>query len=146
MATLEQAIMLATQAHQGQVDKAGAPYILHPLRLMLRMRSETAMIVAVLHDVIEDTPYTLDDLRAAGYAHEVVAALDCLTRRDGESYAEFIARLQPNDLARAVKLADLEDNMDLSRIADPQPRDLERLHKYRHAWEQLRAADALPYD
>lgn len=137
MANLEQAILLAVQAHQDQQDKAGAPYILHALRVMLRMQSDLAMIVAVLHDVVEDTPYTLDDLRRRGYPPAVLEALDCLTRREDESYAAFIERLAPNTLARAVKLADLEDNMDLRRIADPQPEDVARLQRYRRAWARL---------
>lgn len=137
MPNLEHAIQLAVQAHQGQQDKAGAPYILHPLRVMLRVQSEPTMIVAVLHDLVEDTPYTLEDLRQAGYAEPVLAALDCLTRRDGETYDAFIERLAPNALACRVKLADLEDNMDMRRIANPQEKDWERLRRYRRAWEYL---------
>ena len=88
MSPLESAILLAVQSHQGQRDKGGAPYILHPLRMMLRMRSEVEMIVAILHDVVEDTQHTLVDLQQAGYSEQVLEAVDCLTRRDGETYEE----------------------------------------------------------
>jgi (p)ppGpp synthase/HD superfamily hydrolase len=137
MATLEDAILLAVQAHQGQKDKAGAPYVLHPLRLMLRMGSDIEMMVAVLHDVVEDTPYTLLDLQQAGYPEQVLEALDCLTRRQNETYEEFIERVKANPLARKVKIADLEDNMDIRRISDLQEKDMERLKRYRRAWSAL---------
>ena len=137
MATLEDAIALAVTAHRGQVDKAGAPYILHPLRMMCRMESSVAMMTAVLHDVVEDSATTLDDLRALAYPDIVVDAVDCLTRRDGESYDRFLERVRPNALARRVKLADLEDNLDVRRIREPQARDLSRLKQYRRAWQDL---------
>ena len=135
MATLEDAIALAALAHHGQKDKAGAPYILHPLRLMLRMGSDVERMAAVLHDVVEDTPYTLDALRRLGFPPEVVEAVEALTRREdeGESYEEFVLRAGRNPIARRVKLADLEDNMDLTRIADPQEKDHQRLERYRRA-------------
>ncbi len=138
MATLEDAIALAVRAHRGQTDKAGAPYVLHVLRVMLRMPDETAMTAAVLHDVVEDTPHTLDGLRAAGFSEAVVDAVDALTRRGGETYEAFVRRAGRNPVARLVKRADLEDNMDLRRIARPTDKDLARLRKYRAAWELLR--------
>jgi (p)ppGpp synthase/HD superfamily hydrolase len=119
--TLEDAIALASQAHRGQVDKAGKPYILHPLRVMLRQEAEAAQIVAVLHDVLEDTGVTLEGLRAAGYRPEICEAVDCLTRRPDEPYDIMISRVAANPLARAVKLADLEDNMDPRRRLDGEP-------------------------
>jgi (p)ppGpp synthase/HD superfamily hydrolase len=137
MATPEDAILLAVQAHQGQKDKAGAPYILHPLRVMLRMGSDVEMMVAVLHDVLEDTQYTLLDLQQAGYPERVLEALDCLTRRENETYGEFIERVKTNPLAHKVKIADLEDNMDIRRISAPQEKDMERLKRYRRAWSAL---------
>ena len=137
MATLEDAILLTVQAHQGQKDKAGAPYVLHPLRVMLCMRSDIEMMVAVLHDVVEDTPYTLPDLQRAGYPEQVLEALDRLTRRQNETYEEFIERVKANPLARKVKIADLEDNMDIRRISDLQEKDMERLKRYRRAWSAL---------
>jgi len=115
---LEDAIALACRAHRGQVDKAGKPYILHPLRVMLRLEDPAAQIVAVLHDVVEDTPVTLADLRAEGYSGEICDAVDCLTRRPGEAYEAFISRAAANPLSRRVKLADLEDNMDPRRRID----------------------------
>src|SRR5262245_11766928 len=137
MATLEKAILIAAQAHLGQKDKAGAPYILHPLRLMMRMDSEDAMIAAVLHDVVEDSDCTLEQLRGEGFSEEVLHAVDCLTNRDGESYDEFIARVQPNAIARQVKIADLEDNMNVKRIGEMTPKDLARIEKYHRAWRAL---------
>lgn len=140
MATLGRAIAIAAQAHQEQRDKAGAPYILHPLRMMAQLRGEPEMIVAVLHDLIEDTPWTLDQLRAEGFSEDVLTAIDGLTRRDDESYEAFIERAGRNPLARRVKLADLEDNMDLRRIAEVGDNDLERLRKYHRARQVLLAA------
>jgi len=142
MATLETAILLAAQAHQGQVDKAGKPYILHPLRMMLALQSEHEMMAAVLHDVVEDTPHTLDDLQQLGFPAPVLAAVECLTRRADETYEMFIERLRPNSLARAVKLADLEDNMDVRRLASIDESDWRRLRRYREAWASLRQPDA----
>jgi (p)ppGpp synthase/HD superfamily hydrolase len=139
MATLGRAIAIAAQAHQEQRDKAGAPYILHPLRMIAQLHGEAERIVAVLHDLIEDTDWTLDQLRAEGFNDEVLAAIDCLTKRDDESYEAFIERASHNELARKVKLADLEDNMDLRRIAEVTDRDLERLRKYHQARQVLLA-------
>ena len=138
MATLGKAIAIAAQAHQEQYDKAGAPYILHPLRMMLRMSSEAEMMAAVLHDVVEDTGWTLDQLRQAGFAEEVVQAVECLTHRDHETYDEFVARVRTNVIASKVKLADLEDNMDMRRLRTLTEQDTQRLHKYHQAWLALR--------
>ena len=93
MPSLEEAISLAVKAHQGQKDKAGASYILHPLRLMTRMETDTERIVAVLHDVIEDSAYSLEELSHEGYPQEIIDALDDLTRRKNEPYDAFIARV-----------------------------------------------------
>ncbi|MBF0178343.1 MAG: HD domain-containing protein [Magnetococcales bacterium] len=137
---LEQAIAIALQAHQGQTDKTGEPYILHPLRLMLRLSSNAERIVAVLHDVVEDTPITLDDLRQYGFSEEILAAVDLLTHRPEESYESYVARLTKNPLARRVKLADLHDNMDLRRFpTEPLPKDWERMARYQRAWMVLQA-------
>jgi (p)ppGpp synthase/HD superfamily hydrolase len=138
MATLEKAILIAVQAHQGQQDKAGEPYILHPLRVMLRMGSETEMIAAVLHDIVEDTDWAPADLRKKGFSDEVLKVVDCLTRREKENYEEFIERVKLNASARKVKLADLEDNMDIKRISKPTEKDWERLKKYHRAWLKLK--------
>ncbi|WP_225409950.1 HD domain-containing protein [Stigmatella hybrida] len=137
MPTLEDAIALAVEAHRGQRDKAGQSYILHPLRVMMRLQTDTERMAAILHDVVEDTPYTLERLRALGYPDEVLGALDCLTKREGESYEAFIERLRPHPLARRVKLADLEDNMDVRRLPAVGPHEAERLTRYRAAWSRL---------
>jgi guanosine-3',5'-bis(diphosphate) 3'-pyrophosphohydrolase len=137
MSTLERAIAIAAEAHAGQVDKAGAPYILHPLRVMHRVHSAAERIVAVLHDLVEDTPWTLEALEAEGFAPEVLAAVDALTRRDGERYEAFVARAGADPVGRAVKLADLAENMDLTRLATPTARDVERMERYRRAVAQL---------
>jgi (p)ppGpp synthase/HD superfamily hydrolase len=137
MATLERAILIAAQAHLGQRDKGGAPYILHPLRMMMRMESEDAMMAAVLHDVVEDSDWTLEQLRGEGFSEEVLQAVDCLTRRDDERYDEFVARAQVNPIARQVKIADLEDNMNVKRIGEMTPKDLGRIKEYHRAWRAL---------
>ena len=137
MATLERAVEIAAQAHAGQKDKAGDPYLLHPLRMMLRMHSAEARMAAVLHDVVEDSEWTLDSLRAEGFPEEVVEAVDCLTHREGESYESFVKRVKVNDIARQVKLVDLEDNMNLKRLNEITSKDLARLEKYHRAWLAL---------
>ena len=117
MPTLSDAIALAAKAHSTQTDKAGQPYILHPIRVMLRMKTDDARMAAVLHDVVEDTDVTLDDLRAQGYPEEVVAAVDAVSRREaeGETYDAFVERSAQNPLAVQVKLGDLADNMSPER-------------------------------
>lgn len=131
MATLERAIQIATEAHAGQVDKGGAPYILHPLRVMLAMSTDEERIVAVLHDVLEDRPdFTPARLIAEGFSEAAINALITLTRRPDETYADFIARIARNPLATRVKNADMRDNMDLSRIPNPADKDRARVDKY----------------
>lgn len=137
MATLERAIQLATEAHQGQVDKAGHPYILHPLRVMFRVKTIEERIVAVLHDTIEDTSLTADDLQREGFSSRVVEAIQCLTKIPGESYDQFIDRVKDNVLASRVKRADIRDNMDLSRLPSVNEKDLTRMKKYHTALNRL---------
>ena len=140
--TLEDAIALAAQKHKGQIDKAGAPYILHPLRVMNFLGSEASQderIVAVLHDVPEDCGVSFEDLAAWGYSPQVLEALELVTRRPSETYEEFIERLSPSPIARRVKMCDLRDNMDLSRIAQVTERDLARIEKYKKAMAFLEA-------
>ena len=135
---LDKAILIAAQAHLGQKDKVGRPYILHPLRMMLRFKSEKEMIVAVLHDVVEDSPdWDFERLRGEGFSEEIVEAVDHLTRREEESYEEFVERSSENPLARRVKLADLEDNMDLKRLKKLSGQDQARLARYHEAWRKL---------
>lgn len=135
--TLERAIAIAATAHAGQVDKGGAPYILHPLKVMLRMTTLEERIVAVLHDVVEDCAISLDDLRKEGFSEEVLSAIESVTKVPGESYEDFVERAAQNPIGRVVKLADLEENSDLSRIASPSWEDLERIEKYRRAIGRL---------
>ena len=137
---LESAIALAVHAHRGQRDKAGAPYILHPLRLLARLghdATEAQRMAAVLHDVVEDTEYSLEKLADLHCPREVLDALDCLTRRKEENYEQFIERLLPNEVARRVKRADLEDNMDVLRLPAVTAKDVERLARYRAAWTRV---------
>jgi len=138
MSTLDRAIAIAVKAHTGQVDKVGAPYILHPLRLMLRVSTTDEQIVAVLHDVVEDSPVTLDDLRNEGFSPAIIGALDCLTHRPEVSYTDYVEQLSENPLARRVKLADLADNMDISRLDVLDPKALARLERYHKAWVSLK--------
>src|ERR1700687_2428455 len=134
MSTLERAICIAAEAHAGQLDKAGAPYVLHPLRMMLRASSIDERILAVLHDVCEDCPgWTFDRLRGEGFPNHIIDAVDSVTKRDGEDYEAFVRRAAANPIGRRVKLADLHDNCDLSRIAAPSECDLQRIEKYRRA-------------
>ncbi len=113
---LNKALNIAYKAHLGQTDKAGAPYILHPVRVALRCQTEDEKIVALLHDVVEDTPITLEELKTQGFSDDVLAALKCLTKIEGEDYQAFIQRVATNPLAVKVKIQDLKDNMDLSRL------------------------------
>lgn len=138
MPTLDNAIILAVNAHKGQKDKGGDSYILHPLRLMHQMKTETEMMVAVLHDVIEDTSHSLEDLRNNGYTQEILEALDCLTKQGNESYDAFIERVKKNPIALKVKIADLEDNMDIKRLTNIAVNDIERLRKYLRIWQSLK--------
>ena len=131
MATLERAIEIAASAHAGQLDKAGAPYVLHPISVMLRMSAVEEMVAGVLHDVVEDSSWTLDDLRTEGFTLEVIEALDALTKRPGESRVDAAKRARKHPIARAVKLADNAENMDLSRIPNPTAKDLARLEEYK---------------
>jgi len=137
MSTLARAISLAAQYHEGQTDKGGRPYVFHPLRLMLKALTEQEQIAAVLHDTIEDTDLTLDDLRKEGFSDEIVEAIDRLSRREEETYHEFILRIKENRLAARVKILDLQDNMDLTRIKKPSEKDQKRLLKYSRALDTL---------
>lgn len=139
MLMLSEAIQIAVSAHDGQLDKGGQPYILHAIRVMMAMTSNTDRIVAVLHDVVEDSrDWQLQDLLAFG--PDIVAALDALTRREGEGYDDYINRVSENPIATRVKLADLRDNLDLSRIPEPTDADVARCVKYRQARAVLQSS------
>ncbi|PQV62573.1 HD domain-containing protein [Abditibacterium utsteinense] len=140
--TLEDAIIFAAQKHRGQIDKAGAPYILHPLRVMAslgREAGETERIAAILHDVVEDCEVSLENLREMGFSDEAVEAIDARAKREDEKddYMKAIRRAAQNAVARRVKIGDLGDNMDLSRLPNPTENDRARLEKYRAARQFL---------
>jgi hypothetical protein len=137
MSILDAAVALACRVHAGQVDKSGKPYILHPLRLMLKFEDVDEQVVSVLHDVVEDGDVTLEELRELGVSSAAVAAIDCLSKREGELYEDFIARIKPNDLARRVKIADIRDNLDLTRLPQVSDKDLQRVAKYHRALREL---------
>ncbi len=136
---LEVAIKIAVEAHSGQLDKAGQPYVLHPLKVMLSLNNEKDRVVGVLHDVIEDTDITYEYLKTNGFEGEteILEALESVTKKEEETYDEFIDRVALNSIGKRVKLADLQDNMDLSRITNPTTKDFERLKKYDKAKERL---------
>ncbi len=139
MPKLDDALQIALEVHSGKTDKGGNTYILHPLRVMMKMSTEEEMIVAVLHDVVEDSDFvTIQSPEKAGFPNSVIEAVDCLTRRKGESFGDFIVRIEPNPLARKLKLADLGDNMDIRRLSEIKSDDFERLKKYRLVWNELR--------
>ncbi|BCS95446.1 hypothetical protein DSLASN_10780 [Desulfoluna limicola] len=137
MNIIEKSLAIALSAYSGHQDKAGRTYILHPLRVMAKMENEDEMAVALLHDVVEDSGYTAKDLMDAGIPSHVVGAVECLTRVDGESYEDFIERVQSNPIASAVKIADLEDNMDILRLDMLGERELRRLGQLHRAWKKL---------
>lgn len=149
--TLEDAVALAAQSHHGQVYPTvqGEPFILHPLRVLLQVEAGEAQVVAVLHDVIEDTACTLDGLRELGYSERVLDALDRLTHREGEAYEAYIARIKGDPLARQVKLTDLADNLaNNRRIAELRSsiEVHERIRHYERAIEQLSEAATVAVD
>lgn len=138
MSTLERAIAIAAAAHAGQHDKAGAPYILHPLRVMLRLTTESERITAVLHDLVEDCEgWSFERLLGEGFSVEIIEALQSVTKREGEAYEDFVKRACENPIGRRVKLSDLHDNCDLSRISNPTAEDHERVARYRRAIETI---------
>lgn len=138
MSTLERAIEIAHEAHAGQYDKAGADYINHPLRVMEKGKTEEEKIVGVLHDVVEDSEWTFEMLEAEGFTPEVIEALRCVTKlSEDEDYDHFIDRVLTNPLAMRVKLLDLEDNMDMSRLDECTEGDIQRLQKYQKAYARI---------
>ena len=141
MPTIEHAIEIAANAHAGQRDKAGQAYILHPLRVMLRVDGEHEQMAAVLHDVVEDTSITIDDLAREGFPIEVLRAIAALTKLPGETRLEAAARAAADPVARKVKLADNAENMDLSRIPNPTDKDYARCREYEEVRALLLAAE-----
>ena len=129
----KKAMRLCFEAHKDQVDKSGLPYVFHPFHVAEQMTTEETTVVALLHDVVEDTEYTLDDIAAMGFPQSVIDALKLLTHDDLVPYMTYVAAIRSNPIARAVKLADLRHNSDLSRLDHINGAALERVQKYRSA-------------
>lgn len=135
---LNRAIEIAISAHEGQLDTHnGRPYIEHPFRVMSAGQTLQEKIVGVLHDVVEDCHWTLDQLRDEGFTEEIIDAVDAMSRRDNESYDEYLLRVEANAIATRVKLNDLTDNMDIRRWDEIPYHELLRLQKYLKAYKQL---------
>ncbi len=135
---LEKAIQIAVTAHSGAKDKGGKPYILHPINVMMRVEKEDERIVAILHDVVEDTDWTFDALREEGFSEIIIEALKSVTKHnENEDYEEFVKRSLNNDIGRIVKIADLKENLDISRIGDLNEKDILRINKYKKALKVL---------
>jgi (p)ppGpp synthase/HD superfamily hydrolase len=138
LSLVERAVRRALEAHAGQKEENGRPYVLHPLRLMLRMDSEQEMAAAVLHDVVEDTGTTLEELRAEGFPERVLAAVALLTHdKKNVSYRRYVERIASDPLARKIKLADLEDNLNVKRLRRLGVHETYRLKRYFEAWNRL---------
>ena len=135
----KKAMKLCFEAHKEQVDKSGMPYVFHPFHLAEQMHDEKTTIVALLHDVIEDTDYTFEDLRAGGFDNEIIEALKLMTHDDSVPYMEYVTAIKSNPIASAVKLADLEHNSDLSRLDVVDEKALKRKEKYATAIALLKA-------
>ena len=127
----KKAIKLCFEAHRNQTDKSGLPYVFHPFHVAEQMPDEETTIVALLHDVIEDASYTLDDLRKMGFAEEVLDALDLMTHDKNVPYMEYVAKISENEIARTVKLADLRHNSDLTRLDEIDDKARNRIEKYK---------------
>lgn len=131
MSNLERALVIAALAHAGQRDKGGEPYVLHPLRMMLKLETDEERQAALLHDVLEDTDVSLQDLQEAGFSSDVLEAVQLLSRLPGESRMQAARRATTSPLALRVKLADNADNLNVKRIPEPDEHDLARLKEYR---------------
>lgn len=134
---LSRAIHIASAAHKEQKDKAGKPYITHVMRVMERCKTEEEKIVAILHDVVEDTPISIDDLRKEGFHKKILIAIQVITQNKNESNTQYHSRIKKNALATRVKLNDLEDNMDIRRLRKITERDIKRLKKYLRIYNEL---------
>ncbi len=134
----KKALKLCFEAHKDQLDKSGLPYVFHPFHLAEQMTDEETTVVALLHDVIEDTHYTLEDLRQMGFSQPVLTAIALMTHDDRVPYMEYVSQIKSNPIARAVKQADLKHNSDLSRLDTVDEKALERVEKYQKALELLK--------
>ena len=133
----KKALKLSFEAHKDQLDKSGMPYVFHPFHLAEQMTDEDTTVVALLHDVVEDTDYTLDDLRVMGFNEKVIEAIGLMTHAEGVPYMEYVAKIKENPIAKAVKLADLTHNSDSSRLDNITEKDIARREKYKNAIEFL---------
>lgn len=136
---IRKAYCLSKNAHKGQVDKAGRDYFLHPCVVAENVHTVNEKVVALLHDVVEDTEVSLQDLEDAGFPRVVVDAVDAITKRAGEAYDKYIERVKNNRIALIVKISDMQHNSDISRIKDPKEEDYERVKKYRTKIHELTA-------
>ncbi len=134
---LDKALRLAAVAHEGQKDKGGEPYISHPMRVANKCSNTDEKVVAYLHDVIEDTNVTANELLSQGFPENIVEAVLSVTRKKEESYEDFIKRCGANKIGRQVKIHDLEDNMDTTRLKSLSQKDIERIEKYKKAYDYL---------
>ena len=129
----KKALKLCFEAHKDQTDKSGMPYVFHPFHLAEQMKDEATTIVALLHDVVEDTDITINDLQKMGFGPEVLEAIALMTHAPDTPYMEYVAQIKTNPIARAVKLADLKHNSDMTRLESITPYDKERAQKYKKA-------------
>ena len=134
---LNRALRIAIQAHEGQKDKSGCEYVLHPMRVAERCNDPKEKIIALLHDTIEDTEVTAEYLRTQGFPEDIVEGVLSVTKREGESYEDFVRRAAKNPLGKGVKRADLVDNMDIRRLKEITDDDVARLRRYLRAWHSL---------
>ncbi len=144
MDTINKALKITMEAHNGQTDKGGHSYIFHPIRVALNCNSKAEKVAALLHDVVEDTPITLEDLKAEGFDDSIIEAVKCLTKTRGEDYQDFIKRVAKNPIAREVKIQDLQDNMDVSRLVGKPHWKLDVYQKALHyLYASIRFSDVL---
>jgi (p)ppGpp synthase/HD superfamily hydrolase len=141
MTLIDKSLAIALRAHTGVLDKAGHAYILHPLRIMAKMTIDHEMSAALLHDVLEDSDITASELLAEGIPSIVVEAVLCLTKKADENYQDFVLRAKHNAIARKVKIADIEDNINVLRLPSLTEKDLARIAKYHAAWQVLNEAN-----
>lgn len=136
-ASTKKALKLCFDAHKDQIDKNGMPYVFHPFHLAEQMEDEDTTIVALLHDVVEDTEYTIDDLKALGFSDAVIEAIKLMTHDPSVPYMEYVVKIGTNPIAKTVKLADLKHNSDVTRLDTITEKDEERVEKYRNAIKLL---------
>lgn len=144
MSTIEKAIQIAVKAHAGQKQRNGDPYILHPLRLMMQLTDPDEQMAAILHDVIEDSDWTISRLSSEGFSEKVLKIVDLLTHYEKDSYTNYIKKIKKHPVATKLKLLDLQDNMNISRLPILKDNDLERLKRYHIHWKMLKENNDAP--